>query len=117
MTRGLLLATGLWLAAGPAWTAEGSSKAAPDPADPTAPTSALHYDPVFKGYEPFRDVKRIPWKDANRTVGQVGGHAGALKSEADAAADPPPSSQSGESETPKAAPLTPVTGHGAHHGG
>ncbi len=115
MTRGLLLAASLWLATVPAWAAEAPGKGRPDPADPAAPTLPVAYESAFEGYQPFRDVKRIPWKDANRIVGRVGGHAGAIKDETAPAATP--AAPAVENETPKAAPLTPVTTHGAHHGG
>jgi hypothetical protein len=115
LTRRLLLAAGLWLAATPGWAAETPNVGRPDPADPAAPTLPVSYESAFEGYQPFRDVTRIPWKDTNRTVGQVGGHAGALKDEPPG--DAPPAAPAAENETPKASPLTPVSAHGAHHGG
>ncbi len=51
----------------------------PDPADPTGPQAPLAYRPAYDGYQRFKTPKRLPWKDANTTVGRTGGHAGALK--------------------------------------
>lgn len=31
------------------------------------------FESVFKGYRPFSDEKTAPWKEANDTVGRIGG--------------------------------------------
>jgi hypothetical protein len=41
----------------------------------TAPTQARpgEYRSVFEGYQPYGESKMVPWKEANDTVGQIGG--------------------------------------------
>ena len=36
------------------------------------------YRSAFAGYRPFKDQSVASWRDVNREVGQIGGHAGSL---------------------------------------
>jgi hypothetical protein len=39
-----------------------------------APTPApVPYRSALEGYQPFADTKAVPWKEANDTVGRIGG--------------------------------------------
>ena len=37
------------------------------------PLTDLEYHSAFKGYQALREPKRAPWKEANDTVGRIGG--------------------------------------------
>ena len=47
--------------------------AAPDPADPKAAIPAIVYISPFSEYRPLGEDKNTAWKDANDTVGKIGG--------------------------------------------
>ena len=47
--------------------------AALDPADPNAAIPAIVYISPFSDYRPLGDDKNTAWKDANDTVGKIGG--------------------------------------------
>ena len=68
----------------------------PDPANgqPSA------YRSAFAGYRPFKDQSVASWRDANREVGQIGGHAGSLGSTGSSRATAP----SPQSPAPDGAP-------------
>ncbi|HEX6018573.1 MAG TPA: hypothetical protein VFZ28_10770 [Burkholderiaceae bacterium] len=56
------------LAAGPQ-----AAATRPDPLNPAASAPLASYESVFKDYRHVGDVQRIPWKQANETVGRIGG--------------------------------------------
>lgn len=67
-----------WLAALSALAALTVSAQPPTPAPAPAPVSVppaamAPYRSVFDSYQPFTDEKLAPWKDANDTVGKIGG--------------------------------------------
>ena len=39
----------------------------------SGPVTALEYRSAFTGYQPFDEQKIMPWRDANDTVGRIGG--------------------------------------------
>lgn len=45
----------------------------PDPLDPKARVPALSYESSFSRYRRFSDDKAVSWRDANDTVGRIGG--------------------------------------------
>ena len=47
--------------------------AGPDPADATAATPPTKYLSPFADYRPLGEDKNTAWKDANDTVGKIGG--------------------------------------------
>ena len=47
--------------------------AGPDPADATAATPPTMYQSPFADYRPLGEDKNTPWRDANDTVGKIGG--------------------------------------------
>ena len=58
---------------------------------PAVRPQALSYESVFKDYQAFSDEKITPWKEANDTVGQIGGwrtYARQAREPASAAATP-----------------------------
>lgn len=42
-------------------------------ANPAPQPQAVPYRSTFESYQPFSDQKIIPWRQANETVGKVGG--------------------------------------------
>jgi hypothetical protein len=48
------------------------------PADPSITTAAPRYKSAYEGYQPLRDEKGIPWREANEAVARAGGHIGIL---------------------------------------
>ena len=75
----------------------------PNPADPSAAVPVTEYQSAFTGYRKPQFEQKLDWRQANDTVRDVGGHAGALK-------DQPP----GKYES---APGTAVSAPGASHQG
>jgi hypothetical protein len=78
----------------------------PDPADPNAAVPPHRYISDFAAYRRPQFEQTLDWRQANDTVRDVGGHAGALK---------------GNDEPPAASQTAPVSGkpkmhHGGHHG-
>ena len=47
--------------------------AAPDPADPNTAIPTMVYVSPFSDYRPLGEDKNTAWKDANDTVGKIGG--------------------------------------------
>lgn len=59
-------------------------RSAPDPAVPSAPhvAASAGYESAFADYQPFASPKQSPdqaWREANRRVGELGGHMGHLR--------------------------------------
>ena len=86
-----------WLVLIPVWAACAvSAQTVPAPA---APAPAAHTTPVplsfhsaLEAYQPFTDAKPIPWREANDTVGRIGGWQ-AYAREAQQAPSPPDAAQ------------------------
>ncbi|MBS4047530.1 MAG: hypothetical protein KG075_14390 [Alphaproteobacteria bacterium] len=95
----------LMLTLGLAETATAGDKR-PDPADPQAVVPPHRYVSDFASYRQPQFEQKLDWRQANDTVRDVGGHAGALKG-----ADEPPRTQAEH-----AGPGMKHGGHG-HHGG
>jgi hypothetical protein len=70
-------------------------------AGPTAQTSSAAYSSSLQDYQPFTDQEILPWKQANDTVGQIGGWRAYAKQAHDAAS---------ESQKAPAAAATPASG-------
>jgi hypothetical protein len=96
----LMLTTGLANAA-----SAGENR--PDPADPNAVVPPHRYVSDFAAYRRPQFEQTLDWRQANDTVRDVGGHAGALKGD-----DGEPSAAS------QTAPASgkPKMHHGGHHG-
>ena len=47
----------------------------PDPADPTAPTAAMPYQPVLSGTAAYVPVELKPWRELNDEVAPGGGRS------------------------------------------
>lgn len=77
---------------------------------PSTPSGTPGYRSAFEGYQAYGEDKPLSWKEANDTVGKVGGWR-AYAAEAQRAAEPPaPATGSGPSVTAPAA--NPHAGHG-----
>lgn len=76
-------------------------------AQPTStPPKPLAYQSALEGYQSFSDEKAVPWKDANDTVGRIGGWR-------EYARESRPSQPQGTQAPPAAAPAAnPHAGHG-----
>ena len=73
----------------------------------------LQYQSAFEDYRPFKDEPVASWREMNREVARVGGHAGVLKSDAPATKSAPPLQRpANPSATVPAA--TPAPSHPAH---
>ena len=64
---------------------------AADPADPTVSVPQPEYRSAFSGYRKAGFDEKRDWREANDTVRDLGGHAGALKGPAAEAAPAAPS--------------------------
>ena len=62
----------------------GASSAPPDPADAKASVPLVQYQSPLREYRPFGDDKNTAWKDANDTVGKIGGWRAYAREAADA---------------------------------
>lgn len=87
--------------------------ATPVPAQTAKPDPAPVATPALEGYRPFSDQEVMSWRDANDTVGRIGGWR-AYAREAQAQANPPARAAS--------APTAPASGaapakdpHAGHH--
>lgn len=70
------------------------------------------YRSAFADYRPFKDQPLATWRDANREVGRIGGHAGLLRGAG--AADP--AAPTSSPPVPKdAASDTAAPAHQGHH--
>lgn len=58
---------------------------------------------AFEGYQPYTDEKQVPWKDANDTVGKIGGWRAYAKEAAQPA---------NTADKPTGATANPPAGHG-----
>jgi hypothetical protein len=110
LSRALLPAALLTLAcavpAGPDRQGPGAGKASP--LDAQAAVPPLTHSSAFTGYRPYGDPKLTPWRDANDTVGRMGGWR-AYAREASQAAEPAASSP-----LPAALPKDGGPGHADH---
>ncbi len=70
---------GLCLGASHAFAAAG------DPADASAPVPSTHYQSPFTDYRVLGDDKHVGWRDANDTVGKIGGWRAYAREASDAA--------------------------------
>ena len=59
----------------PLWTnvAHAQIPAPPAPAATATPATPAAYRSAFEGYQPYTDEKIVNWKEANDTVGRIGG--------------------------------------------
>ena len=98
---------GAWLARLALLTACGVSAQTPQ-----APTTPQTDRSAFDTYQPFTEEKLLPWKDANDTVGRVGGwKAYAREAQGESAVTPAtPTTPATPPATPAAA--DPHAGHG-----
>ena len=76
----------------------------------SAPASS--YASPLQGYQPFNDEKVMPWKDANDTVGRIGGWREYARESEQGGATRPATAAPGNT-APGAAPAAPA-GHGGH---
>lgn len=96
-----------WLAALPALAALSLSARGAAPAVATLPVPGLAFESALQGYPFFVDQAVMSWRDANDTVGRIGGWRSYAREAAQAEA---------------ARPSGPATsqgahgGHGTHHG-
>ncbi|WP_332814032.1 hypothetical protein [Ramlibacter sp.] len=94
-------------------TAAGPAGAQPDP----APASPPGYRSAFEHYRPFGDPPVASWKDANDTVGRIGGwkaYAQEASGPARPAAAPAQGQARGEGQPAPAQPATGGRGHDPH---
>ena len=75
------------------------------PAQPQVPVASQVFRSALEGYQPFSDDKQVPWKDANDTVGKIGGWRAYAKEAAQPA---------NTSDTPAAANASAVNPHAGH---
>ena len=83
-----------------AFVASHASAAGNDPADSTAAVSPINYRSSFADYRVLGDDKTQPWREANDTVGRIGGWRAYAKEAAESA-------KAGVQPKP-AAPVAPV---------
>lgn len=97
-----------WLAIVPSLTAAAAcaqpAAASSNTGAAAPPSATVSFQSALQGYQPFRDEPVRPWKDANDTVGKIGGWRAYAKEAAEPARASPEAS-----ESPK-----PSTGHGKH---
>jgi hypothetical protein len=89
--------------------------AAASPASASASAPTLRYRSSFDGQARTEDPKAVPWREANRLVGRIGGwKAYAREAQGSSAADAPPSP--GAAPGPGSAPSAPAdNSHQRHH--
>jgi hypothetical protein len=83
-----LLAAALW-AAGTA----AQSPARPHPADARAEPAARPYESSFRDYRPYTEADAGRWREANESVGRLGGHAGHTRKADEAGPAPKPAAK------------------------
>ena len=81
-----------------------------DPVNPVAVAPPVTYRPVFEGYQPYADQAVGNWRDANDTVGRIGGWREYAREVA-----APGEAPSGAPPTAGAAGAAPATGGHAGH--
>ena len=74
----------------------------------TAPKPQEDWRSAFEGYRPFSDTPVASWRDANDTVGRVGGWRAYAREAAQPAS---PSPASGVAPVPAKPPAPAATGH------
>lgn len=104
-----------WLSPFVAATAAIASAATAQPvAPPGSPNTAPAYRSALEGYQPFSEQRTASWRDANDTVGRIGGWRAYAKE-----AQQPEASANTSAPTPGpmrgATPANPPAGHGRHH--
>jgi hypothetical protein len=99
-----------------------SPTAANGPMDPSASVPPLVYRSTLSAYRRLGDDQPLPWREANQTVGRIGGWRAYAREASQAAA----AERSAPAATPSAASTTPATpasapsgapmpaGHGGH---
>ena len=55
------------------WLATAASLAALTALAQTTAPAPAPYRSALEGYQPFTDTKAVPWREANDTVGRIGG--------------------------------------------
>ena len=91
-----------------------AQQALPNAADAGAAVPAVHYESVFKSYQPFRESEIAKWRELNEEVSRAGGHVGILggAGHADHGRGKPPTSSSAEGQPPaRSAPKASGTAH------
>lgn len=83
----------------------------PDPADPEAVVPPHRYISDFASYRQPQFEQKLDWRQANDTVRDVGGHAGALKGAPTQAAEQPADQAPAHHR-----PAMPHAGHAGHGG-
>jgi hypothetical protein len=89
----------------------------PDPLDPKSAVPALSYESSLSRYRRLSDDKAVSWRDANDTVGRIGGwraYAREAQAPAASAASPAASSKPADSDSVKAMPMPMPQGHTGH---
>ena len=92
--------------------------AAPDPAVANAVIPATIYRSPFTGYRPLGEDNNTPWREANETVGKIGGWRAYAREAADAmkareaAGVAQPESAKPQAPQQPAAPAAPAHKHG-----
>lgn len=84
---------------------------------PPRPESPAGYRSALEGYQPFAQEKLAPWKDANDTVGRIGGWRVYAKEAQEGtpiapATEPARPAESAPRAGGSAAPANPHAGHG-----
>lgn len=72
-------------------TATATQAGPPDPLDARAAVPAAVHESAFRHYRGHADVAPKPWKEANDTVGRIGGWRAYAREAAQAEAQRPPS--------------------------
>ena len=113
MKFAILFTTVLTAALGPI-VALTAAAAPPDPADGKASVPPVQYQSPFADYRPLGEDKNAAWKDANDTVGKIGGWrayareaAEALKAREAINTRKRPDADSSKAKPAPAAPVTP----------
>ena len=99
-----------------------SPAAQPGAAPSPAPAASLSWRAPLVGYQPFSDEALVPWKEANDTVGRIGGWREYARQSQPAGGSAPapaaaPAAATGPAPAPAAAPApapAAPAGHGGH---